>query len=152
MDRDAILAMLAESGQFDPDALAHTAQTLDGYLAGESDGFWLSADDGELVGAAYCAPEPVTNGTWNLLLLWTRPDRSHQGYGSMLVNRVEQILTERAARLLIVETSGLPEFTAARAFYDKSGFVQEARIKDFFAAGEDKIVYTKTLATSAAAN
>jgi ribosomal protein S18 acetylase RimI-like enzyme len=87
----------------------------------------------------------VTNGTWNLLMLWTRSDRSNQGHGSALVSRIEQILTTRGARLLIVETSGLPEFENARAFYGKCGFKPEARIKNFFTAGDDKIVYTKML-------
>jgi ribosomal protein S18 acetylase RimI-like enzyme len=68
--------------------------------------------------------------------------------GSALVGHVENALMERGARLLIVETSGLPDFEAARAFYSKCGFTDEARIKNFFAAGDDKIVYTKLLPTN----
>jgi ribosomal protein S18 acetylase RimI-like enzyme len=60
------------------------------------------------------------------------------------------VLAEQDARLLIVETSGLPDFESARAFYVKCGFTQEARIKNFFAAGDDKIVYTKSLQTKSA--
>lgn len=144
-DRNAMLRMITDSGQFDESGLAHVEEKLSIYLAGETDDLWLTADDGEPVGVAYCAPEPVTSGTWNLLMLWTRQDRENQGYGSQLVRRVEQILTDRQARLLIVETSGLPEFEKARAFYDKIGFVREAQIKNFFAAGDDKIIYTKQL-------
>lgn len=146
-DRNALLAMIENSGQFDENGLAHVAQKLDGYLAGDTGDLWFTSDGGEPVGVAYCAPEPVTSGTWNLLMLWTRPDREHQGHGSALVERVKKVLTERKARLLIVETSGLPEFEKARAFYEKNGFAQEARIKNFFAAGDDKIVYTKSLQT-----
>lgn len=144
-DRDALLAMIENSGQFDENGLAHVAETLDGYLAGNSNDIWFTADDGEPVGVAYCAPEPVTNGTWNMLMLWTRRDRENRGYGSQLVNEVEQTLIEKSARLLIVETSGLPEFEKARAFYDRCGFAREAQIKNFFADGDDKITYTKQL-------
>lgn len=150
-DSDALLAIVESSGQFDENGLAHVKETLNSYLAGESDGLWFTADDGEPVGVAYCAPEPVTDGTWNLLMLWTRHDRNGLGHGSALVHRVEQVLTRREGRLLIVETSGLPDFENARAFYSKCGFTQEARIKNFFAAGDDKIVYTKMLQTNGAA-
>lgn len=150
-DSDALLAIVESSGQFDKNGLAHVKKKLNSYLAGGSDGLWFTADDGEPIGVAYCAPEPVTDGTWNLLMLWTRHDRNGQGHGSALVRHVEDVLTERGVRLLIVETSSLPDFAGARAFYDKCGFTQEARIKNFFAAGDDKIVYTKLLQTNGAA-
>jgi ribosomal protein S18 acetylase RimI-like enzyme len=53
--------------------------------------------------------------------------------------------------LLIVETSGLADFETARAFYDRCGFTQEARIQNFFAAGDDKIAYTKPLSRESTA-
>jgi ribosomal protein S18 acetylase RimI-like enzyme len=144
-DTDALMAIVESSGQFDTDGLAHVKTTLLEYLEGQSNGLWLTADDGEPVGVAYCVPEPVTSGTWNLLMLWTRRDRSNQGHGSALVEYLQVQLAYQAARLLIVETSGLPEYEAARHFYDKCGFSQEARVKNFFAHGDDKLIYTKNL-------
>jgi ribosomal protein S18 acetylase RimI-like enzyme len=149
-DARAILDIVEESGQFDSDGLAHVQDTLKQHLAGNGEGIWLTADDGEPVGVAYCAPEPVAAGTWNLLMLWTRSDRHGKGHGASLVQQVEHELQSRAARLLIVETSGLPAFAPARSFYAKCGFVHEASIKNFFSAGDDKLVFTKSLAHSAA--
>lgn len=156
------MAMVESSGQFDADGLAHVRSSLEQHLAGEGDGLWLTAideptltavdepgltsDDGEPVGVAYCAPEPVTSGTWNLLMLWTRADRHGKGFGSGLVRQVENELQRRRARLLIVETSSLEAFAAARAFYAKCGFFHEATIKDFFSDGDDKLVFTKPVA------
>jgi ribosomal protein S18 acetylase RimI-like enzyme len=144
-DSEALLAIVNDSGQFDESGFSHVEETLNNYLNGESDALWFTADDGEPVGVASCAHEPVTDGTWNLLMLWTRGDRNGKGHGSALINHVENILKERGVRLLIIETSSLPDFAGARAFYDKCGFTQEACIKNFFAAGDDKIVYTKSL-------
>jgi len=146
-DSEALLAIVEGSGQFDGDGLAHVRATLESYLEGNREELWFTADDGEPVGVAYCAPEPVTDGTWNLLMLWVRPDRQGRGHGSALVSHIEKALAERGVRLLIVETSGLDEFASARAFYGKCGFHQEARIRSFFADGDDKIVYTKLLAS-----
>ncbi len=144
-DLPAILAIVQQSGQFDASGLGHVRETLEQHLAGNGEGVWLTADDGDPVGVAYCAPEPVASGTWNLLLLWTRSDRHGRGHGGALVARVEAMLANRSARLLIVETSGLPAFSAARAFYEKNGFAQEATIRNFFADGDDKLVLTKAM-------
>ena len=149
-DRDAILALVEGSGQFEAAALAHVRSTLESHLAGQGDGIWLTADDGEPVGVAYCAPEAVTSGTWNLLMLWMRDDRHGQGHGTALVRQVEEALRSRKARLLIVETSCLPAFATARSFYAKCGFEHEATIRNYFAAGDHKMVLTKSLTPSAA--
>jgi ribosomal protein S18 acetylase RimI-like enzyme len=144
-DKDAILSIICEAGQFDDPGMAYVAQILETHLNEGSDALWFTADDGEPVGVAYCAPEPVTSGTWNLLMLWIKEEKRKQGYGSALVTQVEKSLVDRRGRLLIVETSGLPEFESARIFYSKVGFTQEARIKDFFTIGDDKLIYTKSI-------
>ena len=144
-DSDAIMAIVKASGQFDADGILHVQGTLEQHFAGVGDGIWLTADDGEPVGVAYCAPEPVASGTWNLLMLWVRNDRHSEGHGSALVRHLGEEMKRRNARLLIVETSGLPAFAAARAFYEKCGFAHEATIRNFFAEGDDKLVLTKPM-------
>ncbi len=54
-------------------------------------------------------------------------------------------MTARGGRMLLVETSGLPDFERTRAFYRKCGYEEEARIRDFYAAGDDKVVFRKVL-------
>ncbi len=88
----------------------------------------------------------MTDGTWNLYLIAVRPDRQGQGRGGALLRHVEQALAVRGARILLVETSGLPALERTRAFYRKCGYDQEARIRDFYKAGDDKIVFRKALA------
>jgi len=51
----------------------------------------------------------------------------------------------RGGRVLLVETSGLASFERVRAFYRKCGYDEEARIRDFYVAGDDKLVYRKVL-------
>lgn len=148
-DVSPIMAIVEASGQFDVEGLAFVEQTLREHLGEGGAALWLTADDGEAVGVAYCAPEPVASGTWNLLMLWTRNDRQGQGLGSELVAHLEIELRARDARLLVVETSSLPGFAPARSFYAKTGFVQEASIRNFYAAGDDKIVFTKPLSAVA---
>jgi ribosomal protein S18 acetylase RimI-like enzyme len=120
-----------------------------GYLIGKAvNEFWLTIDDDGPVAVAYYMPERMTQGTWNLLLIAIDPGHQGQGLGSALIAHIEQELRARGERVLLVETSGLPEFQRMRAFYLKCGYGEEARIRDFYDAGEDKIIFRKVLAAA----
>jgi ribosomal protein S18 acetylase RimI-like enzyme len=149
-DPPALKAVIDATGLFPSDM-------LDGMVAGYLDGgggdeFWLTVEDDGAgpVAVAYCAPEQMTQGTWNLLLIAVHPDRQGQGRGAALLRHVERTLAERGERVLLVETSGLPAFERTRAFYRRCGYDEEARIRDFYRAGEDKVVFRKVLGAARA--
>jgi GNAT superfamily N-acetyltransferase len=146
-DDTLALIAIADAIGFQPNELEELNEMLSDYFSGDSDSdhFWITDDDNEPIGVAYCEPERMTNRTWNLQLLAIRPDRQGQGRGATLLRYVEQTLTARSGRMLLVETSGLPEFERTRAFYVKCGYEEEARIRDFYAAGDDKVVFRKVL-------
>jgi ribosomal protein S18 acetylase RimI-like enzyme len=118
------------------------------FLAGQaSEEVWLTVEEKDgPVAVAYVAPERMTSGTANLLLIAVHASRQGGGLGAALLAHLEGLLAERGDRLLLVETSGLPDFERTRAFYLANGYEQEARIRDFYQAGEDKIVFRKPLA------
>jgi ribosomal protein S18 acetylase RimI-like enzyme len=146
-DTAALIALADATGIFRSNELETLGEVFADYFSGniDSDHFWITDDDDGPVGVAYYAPEPMTDGTWNLYLLAVRPDRQGQGRGTTLLRYVEQTLTARGERVLLVETSGLASFERTRAFYRKCGYDEEARIRDFYKAGDDKIVYRKAL-------
>jgi ribosomal protein S18 acetylase RimI-like enzyme len=146
-DTTALIALAEASGLFQPHETEVLRHMLAEYFGGETDSqdLWLTDDDDGLVGVAYVAPERMTEGTWNLYLIAIHPDRQRQGRGSALLSQVEQRLSERNERLLLVETAGTGSFEYVRTFYRNSGYEEEARIRDFYAAGTDKIVFRKVL-------
>ncbi len=150
-DSIALIALAEATGLFEANQLDEVSEMLADYFGGNSDSdrFWITDDDGGPVGVAYCELEPMTDRTWNLQLIAIQPDRQGQGRGATLLRYVEQTLTARGGRVLLVETSGLPEFDHVRSFYRKCGFDEEARIRDFYKAGDDKIVYRKAIGTQA---
>lgn len=45
----------------------------------------------------------------------------------------------------LVETASHIDFSAARAFYTKQGFINEAIIRNYYDVGEDKLIFTKNM-------
>lgn len=153
-DTPALLAVAEATGLFQPPELQELSEAIAATFEGTLgiNHTWLTDDDrGELVSVAYYAPEPMTRGTWNLYLIAVHPHHQRQGRGAALLRHIEQTLKEQGERMLIVETSGLPHFEGTRTFYCNCGYAEEARIRDFYQAGEDKIVYRKLLQDAAPA-
>jgi ribosomal protein S18 acetylase RimI-like enzyme len=142
-DLPAVKKVIDATGLFPSDMLDEMAGP---YLdAPGADEFWLTSVETDVVGVAYCAPERMAEGTWNLYLVAVRPDAQRGGQGAALVRAVEQRVAGEGGRVLLIETSGLGTFAGQRAFYDSLGYREEARIRDFYRAGEDKVVFWKSL-------
>jgi hypothetical protein len=45
-----------------------------------------------------------------------------------------------------VETAGRADYAPTRAFYEARGYRAAARLPDFYAAGDDQVIYVKALA------
>lgn len=144
-DTNALLALAEATGLFESNHIEELAQMLNHHFSDESEDVWLTDYDREPVGVAYVAPERMTEGTWNLYLIAIHPNWQRQGRGAFLLGYVEQMLAQNGERVLLVETSGLEEFEYVRAFYRKNGYEEEARIREFYKAGEDKIIFRKVL-------
>ena len=149
-DTTALIALAGATGLFPPSALELLRQMLADALGENSDAehFWITDDENGPVGVAYCEPERMTDRTWNLQLIAIHPDHQEQGRGTKLLSYVEQALKARGGRMLLVETSGLPDFERTRTFYAKCGYEEEARIRDFYAVNDDKVVFRKVLNAS----
>jgi ribosomal protein S18 acetylase RimI-like enzyme len=101
-----------------------------------------------VVGATYVAPEPFADRLWNLYFLAVSPRWHAGGTGTQLVSHVEDELGragQDVARVLLVETSSLEQYAGARGFYRARGFDEEARIREFYGPGDDKVVFWKAL-------
>ncbi|NJL21488.1 MAG: GNAT family N-acetyltransferase [Leptolyngbyaceae cyanobacterium SM1_3_5] len=151
-DTDALIALADSIELFSPDELEALRQMLTDSLSnkGDTEPFWIADEDDGLVGLAYCEPERMTEGTWNLQLIAVHPNHQKQGRGAKLLHFIEQALSERGARILLVETMGTPDFEYVRSFYRKNDYDEEARIREFYAKGADKIVFRKALSAQGA--
>ena len=143
-DIAALKEVLTETELFPAEMLP---DMVGGFLAAdESADIWLTCvTNGKAVGFCYAVPEDLAEGTWNMLAIAVLPGLQGGGCGGALTQHLETALKARGQRILIADTSGTDAFRQTRAFYSKQGYVEEARIRDFWAKGDDKVVYWKSL-------
>ena len=142
-DIPALQTVLDQTQLFPSEMLPEMLQPA---LDHEAEAIWLTCHlDGAAVGLCYSIPEELAQGTWNMLALAVRPDLQGQKLGTALVEAAEQRLKAKGQRLLIVDTSGTEDFALTRRFYARNGYEEEARIRDFWAAGDDKVIFRKAL-------
>lgn len=147
-DTAAIRAIAIATGLFDAESWLDVETVLAQCVRGElEDHTWvvLEEDRHGVVGAAYYAREPFSHQMWNMYFLGVLPGHQGDGTGAALVAHVEEVLRDRKERVLIIETSGVDSFEPTRAFYRKQGYDEEARIREFYGPGDDKIVFWKAL-------
>jgi len=100
-------------------------------------------DHDELIGYACYGATPGTDRTYDLYWIAVHPDQQGAGGGTALLAAVEQELQARNARLVVVETSSRPAYAPTRRFYERRGYVAAARMRDFYATGDDRVIFTK---------
>ena len=147
-DSATIIALAVAAGLFGENETDALGKVLADYFAGNGDpaDSWIIDDeDGETCGVAYSTPAPMTDGTWYVKMIAVQPDRQGSGRGMAIMQHIELALRASRQRVLLVETSGLPEFERTRSFYVKCGFNEEARVRDFYKAGDDMVVFRKSL-------
>ena len=99
--------------------------------------------DDELVGYACYGPTPDTDRTFDLYWIAVDPGAQGGGGGTQLLTEVERRLRGENARMLIVETSSRSEYASTRHFYEKRGYAEAARVREFYAPLDDRIIFTK---------
>ncbi|HTS87586.1 MAG TPA: GNAT family N-acetyltransferase [Gemmatimonadales bacterium] len=99
---------------------------------------------GELAGWICWGATPCTEGTWDLYWLAVDPGSYRTGVATALVAEMERRLVGKA-RLVSIDTSGRPDYEPTRRFYEARGYIAVARVPDFYAPGDDQVIFTKQL-------
>ncbi|MDO6445361.1 GNAT family N-acetyltransferase [Colwellia sp. 1_MG-2023] len=144
-DLPTVKQIIDETEMFPSEMLDEMTAPFFDHTNSDNEDLWFVACSDQPVAIAYCAPERMTDGTWNLLLIAVSPKCQGLGVGKKFMVFLEQQIQNIPGRILLVETSGLPEFAITRNFYPQCGYTQVACIPDFYEAGDDKIVFLKKL-------
>jgi D-alanine-D-alanine ligase len=144
-DRRRIEEITRAVSVFRDDEVPVALEVFDGAVAGSPDYIALGATvDERLVGWICWGPTPCTLGTYDLYWMAVDPAAQAAGIGTALLREMEGRLAG-SARLIVVETAGRPDYRPTRAFYEARGYRKASVIPDFYAPGDDQVVYVKAL-------
>jgi ribosomal protein S18 acetylase RimI-like enzyme len=153
-DIPAVLSLAMAAGLFSLDDVGNLQEILDGFYAGtEGAGHQLElcleepsdSSPRAPIGVVYFGPDALIEQKWDLWMIAVSPNRQGQGIGSHLLRFTEKSILERGGGLLHIETSSLPKYDGTRMFYAKYGYLEVARVPDYYGIGDHKVVYAKQI-------
>jgi D-alanine-D-alanine ligase len=148
--RDALVALIGAVELFSEDEKVVAVEVLDAYMEHPGKdyhalGAFTHRD--VLLGYACYGPTPCTAGTWDLYWIAVSGDTRGRGIGTLLMEEIERRLVDLNARLLLIETASRADYAPTRAFYERRGYEVVAIVPDFYAPGDDKVIFARTFTT-----
>ena len=147
-DTRPLLDLAAQTGVFKPHEIQALDEVLTDYHATNKNLGHQSVtfdQSGRMLGFAYYAPAAMTDRTWYLYWIAVAKPTQARGIGGQLLKHVEDEIRDRRGRMLLIETSSLPHYDLTRKFYVKHHYDQAAVIADFYAEGDDLVVFRKQI-------
>lgn len=128
--------------------MAVAEEVIDSYLKDPfSSGYHIlvAEVDSTVTGYICYGPTPLTEGTWDIYWEAVARERQDRGIGSALMKSAEKKIVKDKGRLAIIETSSTPAYEKTRHFHLSHGYEIGARILDFYAPRDDKLILQKQL-------
>jgi ribosomal protein S18 acetylase RimI-like enzyme len=145
----AVRAVTESAGVFYPEEVDFAEELAREHLARGAEGsgyFFLVAErSGELCGYTCFGPIPGARRRYDLYWIAVEEGSKGSGLGRELMARTEARILAAGGAKVYVETSSRPPYAPARAFYRRSGYQQEAVLRDYYDDADDKVIFVKTL-------
>jgi ribosomal protein S18 acetylase RimI-like enzyme len=125
--------------------VAVAEEVIDSYLKDSfSSGYHILVADVDSIVTGYICygPTPMTEGTWDIYWMAVAREKQDQGIG---MESAENEIVRAEGRLAIIETSSTPAYEKTRHFHLSHGYEIVARIPDFYAPGDAKLILQKRL-------
>jgi ribosomal protein S18 acetylase RimI-like enzyme len=147
-DKRSITGILHNIPEFKPSEVTVAVEVIDSYLNDSvNSGYHIlvAEVDSTVTGYICYGPTPLTEGTWDLYWEAVAREKQDLGIGSALMESAEKEIVRSKGRLAIIETSSTPAYEKTRHCHLRHGYEIVARIPDFYAPGDDKLILQKRL-------
>jgi ribosomal protein S18 acetylase RimI-like enzyme len=147
-DVEAIHVIVANSGVFSVEEIDVAVELAEDALARKetSDYHFMLADrGGQLAGYTCFGRIPLTDARYDLYWIVVDGNAQQQGIARGLLDETETAVKALGGKALYAETSSRTIYNPAHEFYRKCGFELTARLADFYADGDDKLIFAKKL-------
>lgn len=145
-DKGLLIRMVKKTGIFREKEIVVAMEVMDSYLKGTPDyKIHVALKDGRPAGFACYGLNPISDGTYDLYWIVIDPLEQVKGIGKTLASYIEEEIRKEGGRLIVAETSSSPAYKPAHRFYERMGYRKVAEIKDFYAIGDNKLIFVKDL-------
>lgn len=149
-DRKAVRELVTATGFFDAAEQDLAVELVDETLARGADSgyeflFAQNAQNAGLLGYACFGRIPATASSYDLYWIAVAPGEQGKGLGAKLLEKAETLCREQGGTRMFVDTAGRSQYSPTRAFYERMGYEKAAVLDDFYAEGDAKVIYAKSL-------
>ncbi|MDD5134365.1 MAG: N-acetyltransferase [Phycisphaerae bacterium] len=147
-DKPAIMTMLKDTKFFRAGEIIIAEEVLDDSIVCGIQGEYRSyaaIENNKTIGWVCFGPTACTVGTFDIFWIVVDPNSQARGIGTKLMNFATELIKKDNGRLIVVETSGMARYLSTQKFYENLGYKKEAVLKDFYAPGDDKIIYIRQI-------
>jgi ribosomal protein S18 acetylase RimI-like enzyme len=145
-DIEAIARILSSSSFFSEAEIELALELAEEKLScGKASSYhFLFGEDKDFVWGYTCfGLIPATAGSYDLYWIAVDNHLRAKGLGKQLIIKTEEIILAAGGKHLYVETSSRHQYKTTHKFYEGCGYIQEALLKDFYAEGDSKVIYSK---------
>ena len=107
--------------------------------------FVIAEQYGRLVGYTCYGRIPCTTGSYDLYWIAVHPDVQGKGLGQRLLQETEHRIRDAGGSRIYADTSQRLQYASTRAFYENAGYRLDAVLTEFYAPGDNKVIYCKSL-------
>ena len=147
-DKPTVMRILQATPEFLPHEVIIAEELIDAFLEDQkASGYYIYVAelDGEIAGYVCYGDTPLTEATWDLYWIAVAHDKQGYGIGRILMKHAEDDIKKMHGRLIMVETSGKPDYNKTRRFYEKLNYQKVCQIPDYYAPGDDLVLFTKRI-------
>lgn len=105
---------------------------------------FLFGEDKDFVWGYTCFGQiPATTVSFDLYWIAVENSLRTRGLGRRLLEKSEDIIRTSGGKHIYADTSSRNQYRPTHRFYESCGYIREAFLKDFYAVGDSKIIYSK---------
>ena len=148
-DRGRLHSMLIDTQVFIPEEIDVAMELIDAVLNNPDQKDYkihcMVDEEDHPVGYICYGPTPMTQGTFDLYWIAVNPDFQKKKVGSKLIDFLEGVVREEGGRIILAETSTIPQYEKTQSFYLRKGFQEVAKVPDYYSPGNDRITFCKKI-------
>lgn len=147
-DLNEIRRLLEDDGFFKPSEIEVALELVEDSITKGSNSdynFILAEYDGKTAGYVCYGPILVTDSRYDLYWISVKKELRGGKIGSLLLLNAEKNIAKMGGTAVFIETSSLQSYQQTRQFYLRHGYHEVARIPDYYADNDARIVYMKKL-------